>query len=111
MGRSGLNSPVGRRRGLNGTRRKAVSPRSSVIRPGCLCRRQLLPSRSLWVITLATVLGAILYRLFIALALSADFIGLQAQDLNLVTAVLVGLALVLPTLKAKLRKTVKGNPA
>lgn len=71
----------------------------------------LIPSRSLWVITLATVLGAILYRLFIALALSADFIGLQAQDLNLVTAVLVGLALVLPTLKAKLRKTVKGNPA
>ncbi len=40
-----------------------------------------------------------------------DRIGLQAQDLNLVTAVLVGLALVLPTLKAKLRKTVKGNPA
>ena len=71
----------------------------------------LIPSRSLWVITLATVLGAILYRLFIALALSADFIGLQAQDLNLVTAVLVGLALVLPTLKAKLRKTVKGYPA
>jgi putative ABC transport system permease protein len=71
----------------------------------------LIPSRSLWVITLATVLGAILYRLFIALALSADFIGLQAQDLNLVTAVLVGLALVLPTLKDKLRKTVKGNPA
>ncbi len=71
----------------------------------------LIPSRSLWVITLATVLGAILYRLFIALALSADFIGLQAQDLNLVTALLVGLALVLPTLKAKLRKTVKGNPA
>ncbi|AQR65171.1 ABC transporter permease [Aquaspirillum sp. LM1] len=71
----------------------------------------LIPSRSLWVITLATVLGAILYRLFIALALGADFIGLQAQDLNLVTALLVGLALVLPTLKAKLRKTVKGNPA
>ena len=71
----------------------------------------LIPSRSLWLITLATVLGSILYRLFIALALSADFIGLQAQDLNLVTALLVGLALVLPTLKAKLRKTVKGNPA
>ena len=71
----------------------------------------LIPSRSLWVITLATVLGAILYRLFIALALGADFISLQAQDLNLVTALLVGLALVLPTLKAKLRKTVKGNPA
>ncbi len=64
----------------------------------------LIPSRNLWVITLATVLGAILYRLFIALALTADFIGLQAQDLNLITAVLVGFALVLPMLKAKLRR-------
>lgn len=62
----------------------------------------LLPSRSLWVITLATVLGALLYRLLIALALNADFIGLKAQDLNLITAVLVGVALVLPKLKARL---------
>jgi putative ABC transport system permease protein len=62
----------------------------------------LLPSRKLWVITLATVLGALLYRLLIALALNADFIGLKAQDLNLITAVLVGFALVLPKLKAKL---------
>jgi putative ABC transport system permease protein len=46
--------------------------------------------------TLAVVVGAILYRFFIALALNSDFIGLQAQDLNLVTAVLVTLALVLP---------------
>ena len=41
--------------------------------------------------------------LLIALALQADFIGLQAQDLNLVTAVLVGVALVLPKIKARLR--------
>ncbi|GAA5785410.1 ABC transporter permease [Chitiniphilus shinanonensis] len=71
----------------------------------------LIPSRSLWIATLAAVLGAILYRLLIALALTADFIGLQAQDLNLITAVLVGFALVLPTIKAKLRKTLGGrNP-
>lgn len=63
----------------------------------------LLPSRAIWIVTLASVLGAVLYRLFIALALSADFIGLQAQDLNLVTALLVGLALVLPKLKAQLQ--------
>lgn len=44
----------------------------------------------------ACVIGAILYRLAIALALNADFIGLEAQDLNLVTAVLVTLAIVLP---------------
>ncbi len=32
------------------------------------------------------VLGALVYRLLIALALNSDFIGLKAQDLNLVTA-------------------------
>ena len=39
-----------------------------------------------------------------ALALQADFIGQQWQDLNLITGVLVGVALVLPKLKAKLRR-------
>ncbi|VEI68222.1 ABC-type uncharacterized transport system, permease component [Serratia fonticola] len=63
----------------------------------------LLPARSLFLITMATLLGALLYRLMIALALNADFIGLQAQDLNLITALLVTLALVLPKLKQKLK--------
>ncbi len=45
---------------------------------------------------IACVIGAIVYRLAIALALNADFLGLQAQDLNLITAVLVTLAIVLP---------------
>ena len=62
----------------------------------------LLPSRRMLIVTLAVVMGAVLYRLFITLALEADFIGLQAQDLNLITAVLVGVALVLPKIKAKL---------
>jgi putative ABC transport system permease protein len=50
------------------------------------------------------VLGAVVYRFFIALALQADFIGFKAQDLNLVTALLVTLALVLPMLKKRWRK-------
>ncbi len=45
---------------------------------------------------IACVIGAIIYRLAIALALNADFLGLQSQDLNLITAVLVTLAIVLP---------------
>ncbi|CAM3878140.1 ABC transporter permease [Pseudomonas sp. S 311-6] len=61
----------------------------------------LLPSRKLVLATLAVILGALVYRLFIALALNSDFIGLQAQDLNLVTAVLVTIALVLPRLKKR----------
>jgi hypothetical protein len=45
--------------------------------------------------------GAIVYRFFIAAALNSDFIGLKAQDLNLVTALLVTVALVIPQLKRK----------
>ncbi|TPQ38497.1 ABC transporter permease [Cupriavidus pinatubonensis] len=62
----------------------------------------ILPARRLAWATLAVVLGAILYRFFIALALNSDFIGLKAQDLNLVTAALVTIALVLPATRKKL---------
>lgn len=67
----------------------------------------LLPARRLFLTTLAVVLGAILYRFFIALALNSEFVGLKAQDLNLVTALLVTVALVLPATRKKLfgRKT------
>ncbi|MVW73663.1 MULTISPECIES: ABC transporter permease [unclassified Bordetella] len=62
----------------------------------------ILPSRKLMWATLAVIIGALVYRFFIALALNSDFIGLQAQDLNLVTAVLVTIALVIPLLKRRL---------
>jgi len=62
----------------------------------------ILPSRRLVWATLAVIIGAIVYRFFIALALNSDFIGLKAQDLNLVTAVLVTVALVIPQIKRKL---------
>ena len=53
---------------------------------------------------LGCIAGAILYRLAIALALNLDFIGLKAQDLNLVTSFLVMLAIVLPRYKFKKAK-------
>lgn len=55
--------------------------------------------RTVVLATLACVVGSILYRLAVALALNADFIGLKAQDLNLITAVLVAAALVLPSVR------------
>ena len=64
----------------------------------------ILPSRKIVWATLAVVIGAIVYRFFIAAALNSEFIGLTAQDLNLVTAVLVTIALVIPQLKRKLRR-------
>jgi putative tryptophan/tyrosine transport system permease protein len=56
----------------------------------------LVNSRRLIWITTSAIVGSILYRLLVAVALNADFLGLQAQDLNLITAVLVALALILP---------------
>ena len=52
----------------------------------------------------ACLIGAILYRLAIAVALNADWIGLKAQDLNLITAVLVTLAIVMPRMRLLKRK-------
>lgn len=60
-------------------------------------------ARSFFVITLACIVGAVLYRFLIALALNTDFIGLQAQDLNLVTALLVAGALLMPRYRHKIR--------
>lgn len=49
--------------------------------------------RFIWLATLAVVLGAVLYRLIIFFALSA---GLDPNDMKLVTALLVVIALLLP---------------
>jgi putative tryptophan/tyrosine transport system permease protein len=62
-----------------------------------------IPKSTVQWATLGVLFGSILYRLAVALALNADFIGLQAQDLNLVTAVLVTIALVLPNSRARIQ--------
>jgi len=59
----------------------------------------LLPSRLMLIIILSCVLGSILYRIAVSLALNADVIGLKSSDLQLITAVLVSFALILPKLK------------
>ncbi len=64
----------------------------------------LMPSRLVPMLTLACVLGSILYRLAIALALNSNFIGLNASDVNLVTAILVAIALFAPGRKFGLPK-------
>lgn len=56
----------------------------------------LLPARGLVLMLLACVLGSLVYRIAVALALELDVLGLQASDLNLVTALLVAAALLLP---------------
>ena len=63
----------------------------------------LFRSRSIVAMLLACIIGAIIYRIAIALALNTSWLGLQASDLNLVTAVLVGIALMLPNVRNPLK--------
>jgi putative tryptophan/tyrosine transport system permease protein len=56
----------------------------------------LLPVKSIAGATIGALVGSILYRFVVAIALNTKLFGLQSQDLNLVTAILVTLALVLP---------------
>lgn len=60
---------------------------------------------------LACVVGAIIYRLAIAFALNADVLGLGAQDLNLITAILVTLAIVLPGFRTRVQARMTRNKA
>ena len=61
----------------------------------------LLGTRSMLFIVMGCILGSILYRLAVSMALNADFLGFQASDLNLLTAVLVTLALIFPKLRSE----------
>jgi ABC-type uncharacterized transport system, permease component len=61
----------------------------------------LFRTRALFIALLACVIGSVIYRVAVQLALSADFLFLRASDLNLVTAVLVALALILPRLRSR----------
>lgn len=67
----------------------------------------LFSSKRIFVITLAAILGALVYRLLIAFALGNGFLqslGVRPTDLNLITAVLVVIALRLPAVKRRLKR-------
>ena len=59
----------------------------------------LLPRRGIFVAVIACILGSVLYRLAVQVALNFDVLGLRPSDLNLVTAVLVLFTLILPRLR------------
>ncbi|MGI4852083.1 MAG: ABC transporter permease [Janthinobacterium lividum] len=66
----------------------------------------LLPHRKILGALLGCVVGSILYRILIAFALNIKGFGLQASDLNLLTACLVGFAMILPKLHLFKKKKV-----
>lgn len=67
----------------------------------------VLPAKKMLWVSLSVVVGAVLYRLMVQIALSNQTlraVGFRASDLNLVTALLVALVLMLPKLKARLAR-------
>jgi putative ABC transport system permease protein len=60
----------------------------------------LLPARGVVLVIIACTLGSVLYRLAVQFALGLDFLGLTASDLNLATALLVLVTLILPRIRS-----------
>ena len=66
----------------------------------------LMPKGKLWKKALGAILGSILYRFIIAIALRLD---LPSECLKLISAIIVALAIGLPTIKAALHPAAKGG--
>lgn len=68
----------------------------------------LMPRGKTWMKALGAILGSILYRFIIAIALRLD---LPSECLKLISAVIVALAIGLPTIKKALQPAAKGGNA
>ena len=62
---------------------------------------KILPFRQIWCQVLACLLGSILYRILVAFALNSQWLGIETQDLNLITGVLVIAIMVTPNFRRK----------
>jgi putative ABC transport system permease protein len=69
----------------------------------------IIGTRSVMIWVLGCVLGSVIYRIAVAFALNSSTLGLNASDLNLVTAVLVAVALILPGARNPLRALLAGR--
>jgi putative tryptophan/tyrosine transport system permease protein len=68
----------------------------------------LVGVRDLGFVIVGAVMGSVLFRLIVALALRG---GLNPNDLKLITAVFVFMALILPSLLQRMRRAVRGDAA
>lgn len=70
----------------------------------------ILPARTIVQATFACLIGALLYRFAVAFSLNADFLGLKASDVQIVTAILVALTLMSQSSRSGLSKLLKRKP-
>ena len=70
----------------------------------------IFATRSIFIIVMGCIVGSLLYRIAVSMALNADFLGFEASDLNFITAVLVTLSLIFPKLRSEWKtKKAKGK--
>ena len=62
-----------------------------------------------WIKLISCIFGSVLYRIFIGLALNTQIAGLKASDLNLITAILVFIAMSMPQIRQKFWIKIRGN--
>ncbi len=63
---------------------------------GVMIGEKLLPFRSPIMVILSCLFGSIIYRLVIACALHAEWLGLQTKDLNLITGIMIVCVMLIP---------------
>ncbi len=68
---------------------------------GLVIGEKLFNIHSAFALLLCALLGSIIYRLVIGFALHTDFLGIETQDLNLITGILVIIFMSLPKLGKK----------
>lgn len=61
-------------------------------------------ARSFWMRLISIVVGSIIYKMIVALVISID--GFNASDIKLITAVIIALALALPTIKSYTKRSI-----
>lgn len=74
----------------------------------------VLTAKKMFWITFSVIVGAVIYKLFIQIALSSQLlrgIGFGPQDLNLVTSLLVVIALMLPKFRSRALSALKKSGA
>jgi putative ABC transport system permease protein len=60
---------------------------------------KLLPTRSLYFAVAACLFGSVLYRILVAFALHSEWLGLQTQDLNIITGLLIVGIMITPAMR------------
>ena len=71
----------------------------------------ILSPKNVFLALLACMVGSIVFRLIIALALNGDSLGLQPGDINLITTVLMLGAIKLGDIRAFVTRTLVGKPS